>query len=96
MVVEFVARHFHAPANLREYAEEEIKKFEKYHDKITQCQLILNHEHHEHIAEINLSIPGNKIFAKSVSNNMTKSIDKAVLKATQQLQKHLDLHYRHR
>ena len=48
MVVEFVARHFHAPANLREYADEEIKKFEKYHDKITQCQLILNHEHHEH------------------------------------------------
>ena len=96
MVVEFVARHFHAPADLREYAEEEIKKFEKYHDKITQCQLILNHEHHEHIAEINLSIPGNKIFAKAVSNNMTKSIDKAVSKATQQLQKHLDLHYGHR
>ena len=96
MVVEFVARHFHAPADLREYAEEEIKKFEKYHDKITQCQLILNHEHHEHIAEINLSIPGNIIFEKAVSNNMTKSIDKAVSKATQQLQKHLDLHYGHR
>ena len=95
MVVEFVARHFHAPDVLRKYAEEEIKNFEKYHDRITQCQLILHHEHHEHIAEINLSIPGNKIFAKAVSNNMTKSIDKAVSKATQQLQKYLDLQHNH-
>ena len=95
MVVEFVARHFHAPDNLREYAEEEIKKFEKYYDRITRCQLILNHEHHEHIAEINLSIPGNKIFAKAISNNMTKSIDKAISKAKQQLQKHLDLQCNH-
>ena len=77
MVIEFAARHFHAPSNIREYAEKEVEKFKKYNDRATQCQIILEHEHNDHTAEINLSVPGNRFFAKAVTKNMVKSIDKA-------------------
>ncbi len=96
MVIEFSARHFNAPDNIRTYAEKEVERFQKYHDRITQCQIILDHEHNDHTAEINLSVPGNKIFAKSVSSNMTKSIDEAVEKVTQQLKKYMDQLHNHR
>lgn len=96
MVIEFSARHFTAPENIRAYAEEEVKRFKKYNDRITQCQIILEHEHNDHTAEINLSIPGNKIFAKAVSKNMTKSIDQAVEKASFQLKKYMDQLNNHR
>jgi len=96
MVIEFSARHFDAPENVRTYAEQEVKRFQKYNDRITQCQIILAHEHNEHTAEINLSIPGNKIFAKAVTKNITKSIDQAVEKASLQLKKHMDQLHNHR
>ena len=65
MVIEFVARHFNCPDNIREYAEKEVEKFKKINDRAIQCQIILEHEHNNHTTEINLSIPGNKIFAKT-------------------------------
>ena len=48
MVIEFSARHFHAPDTIREYAETKVKKFKKFNDRATQCQIILEHEHNEH------------------------------------------------
>ena len=96
MVIEFSARHFHAPDTIREYAETKVKKFKKFNDRATQCQIILEHEHNEHTAEISLSIPGNRFFAKAVTNNMTKSIDQAVDKTMIQLKKHMEILHNHR
>ena len=94
MVIEFSARHFQAPNNIREYAENKVQKFMKYNDRATQCQIILEHEHNDHTAEISLSVPGNRFFAKAVTKNMTKSIDNAVKKTMNQVKKHMNvLHY---
>ena len=96
MTIEFSARHFHAPDNIREYAETEVMKFKKYNDRVIQCQIILEHEHNDHTAEIILTIPGNRLFAKVVTKNMTKSIDQAVEKTMIQLKKLMDVLHKHR
>jgi len=96
MVIEFAARHFHAPNNIREYAENKVQKFMKYNKRATQCQIILEHEHNDHTAEISLSVPGNRFFAKAVTKNMVKSIDNAVEKTMYQLKKHMDVLHNHR
>ena len=96
MVIEFVARHFNCPDNIREYAEKEVEKFKKINDRAIQCQIILEHEHNNHTTEINLSIPGNKIFAKAVATNMTQSINFAVDKTMNQLKKNMDVLHNHR
>jgi len=90
MVIEFTARHYHAPDNVREYAENEVKRLEKYNDRITQCQIILSHEHNEHIVELNLSVPGNKFNSKVSSGNLTKAVDLAVDKMEVRLKKFMD------
>ena len=87
MIIEFTARHFHAPDNIREYAESEVQSLTKYNERITQCQIILIHEHDEHTVELNLSVPGTKLNTRIASDNMTKSIDLAVDKMGVRLKK---------
>ncbi len=78
MVIEFTARHFKAPAQLREYAENEMNRLNRYFDRITQGQIILAHEHNQYSVEINLSVPHEKLHVRESSDNITKSIDRAV------------------
>lgn len=96
MIIDFSARHFHAPDNVKDHAVRRVQRFTKFSQKISQCRIILDHEQNEHIAEINLSVPGQTLFAKAVSRNMIKSIDQAVTKTLQQLKKHRNTlqHYR--
>jgi len=49
MVIEFTARHFHAPDNIRVYAESEVERLNKYNDRITNCQIILEHSHNDYM-----------------------------------------------
>ena len=88
MIIDFSARHFHAPDNVKDHAVRRIQRFTKFSQKISQCQIILNHEQNDHIAEIKLSVFGQTLFVKAVSRNMIKSIVKAVSKTLQQLIKH--------
>lgn len=78
MNVEFTARHFHAPDNLKEYAIKEINRIPKYFDRAIQCQIILYSEHNGYTTELNLSLPSKKFNVKETTDNITKSIDKAV------------------
>ncbi len=96
MIIDFSARHFHAPDNVKDHAVKRVQRFTKFSQKILQCQVILDHEQNDHIAEINLSVPGQTLFAKAVSRNMIKSIDQAVTKTLQQLKKHRDTLQQHR
>jgi ribosomal subunit interface protein len=76
--VEFTARHFHAPDNLREYTEREIQRIAKVFPRAIQCQVILYYENNHFTTEINLSIPQRKLNVKETTDNVTKSIDNAV------------------
>ena len=91
MVIEFTARHFHAPDNIWVYAESEVERLNKFNDRITNCQIILERSHNDYMVEINVSIPGNKFNAKAATDNMTKSIDLAVNKTANQLKKHMEI-----
>ena len=80
MNIEFTARHFQAPENLREYAENEVSRITKCYPRAVQCQVILIHENNQFTTELNLSIPKRKLNVKETTSNVTKSIDRAVRK----------------
>lgn len=80
MLIEFTSRHFHAPDNVRSYAEQEVQRLHKVFNRITQCQIILLHENNKYTAELNLSMPSHKLNVKETTDNATKSIDRAVNK----------------
>ena len=80
MNIEFTARHFHAPENLRDYAENEVSRITKFYPRAIQCQVILIHENNQFTTELNLSIPQRKLNVKETTSNVTKSIDRAVRK----------------
>ena len=87
MDIEFTARHFHAPAKLRIYTENEVQKLKRYFNRIIQCQVVLSHENNQYTTEINLSIPKRKINVKDTTDNVTKSIDRAVSKMAGRISK---------
>ncbi|MFH1853095.1 MAG: ribosome-associated translation inhibitor RaiA [Candidatus Neomarinimicrobiota bacterium] len=90
MVIEFTARHFKAPDQLKEYAEEEMNRLHHYYDRITQGQIILAHENNSFWAEINLSVPHEKLNVRESSDNITKSIDQAVSTMITRIKKYKD------
>ncbi len=90
MVIEFTARHFKAPDQLRTYAENEMERLNRYYDRITQGQIILAHEHNVYSVEINVSVPTDKLNVKESSDNITKSIDRAVDTMVTRIKKYKD------
>lgn len=87
MNIEFTLRHFRAPDNLREYAEKEMKRIEKYFDRIIACQMIITHENNSYIVDINLSMPKHRLNVKNTAANVNKSIDEAVDKMISRISK---------
>lgn len=87
MTIEFTARHFHAPENLKEYAYNEVQRIYKIFDRATHCHIILAHEHNAYTTEINLSVPQKNLNVKETTNNITKSIDNAVNKMIKRVEK---------
>jgi len=88
--IEFTARHFHAPENLRIYTENEVQRIKKVYDRAVQCQVILYHEHGLYKAELNLSVPQRKFNVTETTDNVTKSIDNAVEKMILRVAKYKD------
>ena len=95
MNIEFTARHFRAPDNLREYAETEVQRIKKYYDRAVQCQVILYHENGAYKTELNLSIPQRKFNVTETTDNVTKSIDNAVTKMISRVSKYKEKNSHH-
>ena len=85
--IEFTARHFKAPDNLKVYAINEVQKITKVYDRAIQCQILLFHENDQYTTELNLSIPSHKLNVKESTDNITKSIDHAVAKMITRVKK---------
>jgi len=85
--IEFTARHFKAPDNLKNYAISEVQKITKLYDRAIQCQILLFLEKGQYTTELNLSIPGHKLNVKESTDNITKSIDLAVAKMITRVKK---------
>ena len=87
MNIEFTARHFHAPVELKQYAIAEVQRINKIYSRTIQCQIILFHENNSYTTELNLSIPARKLNVKDSSENVRKSIDGAVQKMVSRVSK---------
>lgn len=88
MRVAFTARHFDAPATLKEYAQKEVNRLKKYYHGILDCEIVLDQEKANQIAEINLKVYGNTLSVREKSDDIYKSIDAAVRKLERQLKKY--------
>lgn len=95
MNVEFTARHFHAPDELKEYAITEVQRITKVFSRSIQCQILLFHENNTYTTELNLSIPARKLNVKDTSDNVRKSIDGAVHKMVLRVNKIKSKHIHH-
>lgn len=90
----FTARHFKAHDSLREFAEEESKKFSKIYDGIIKTEVILSYDKPENSikhAEVIVHAKNNHTFtAKESSEDFMKSILGSMEKVGIQIRKFKD------
>lgn len=96
MNINFTARYFGAPDDLRDCAEDGVVRFEKHFDRINQCEIVMLHENSMFMTEINLHIPQHDLYIKSSSPNGFKSIEGCIDKISSQIVKIVDQWKKHR
>jgi len=87
MEISFTFRHMEPSTELRSYVEEKVYKVKKYFDSPVEAHIVLKIEKFRHIADMTLSIDGNKIKAVDESDDMYSSIDQAMDKIEEQLRR---------
>lgn len=88
MEIRTTARHFELTDNLRKFAEEEIKRLEKYYDHIIDCRLTMSVEKSRQTAELTLKVYGTKLMAKSKAYDMYVAIEQVITKMEGQIKKY--------
>ncbi|MCG8605239.1 ribosome-associated translation inhibitor RaiA [bacterium] len=88
MRIGFTSRHFKASPRLRTYAEERVNSLKKFYDGIIECDIILDHEKLDQVAEIGLKVYGQRLVALEKTEDFFKSIDLCVEKLERQLKKY--------
>ena len=89
-------RHLEITPALKNYAEEKIKKFEKYSSDITEATVTLSVEKYRHKAEVLLKANGILIQAESVTGEIYSSIDEVSEKLDRQIKKYKEKLVSHR
>jgi putative sigma-54 modulation protein len=87
MQINFTARHFRAPERLKQYAEKKVSGLKKYYDGIIDCEIILDYEKLNQVAEISAKVYSQRLVAIEKTEDIYKSIDLAVDKLERQLKK---------
>lgn len=89
-------RHLEVTQALRGYAEEKIKKFERYLSNITEAIVTLSVEKYRHKVEVLLKANGTLIQAEGVTGEIYSSIDEVVEKLEKQVKKYKEKLVSHR
>ena len=89
MGISFTFRHMEPSTELKSYVEEKVYKVKKYFDSPVEAHIVLKVEKFRHIADMTLSVDGNKIKAVDESGDMYSSIDQAMDKIEEQLRRML-------
>jgi putative sigma-54 modulation protein len=89
MEITVTFRHVEPTAELRSYVEEKVYKIKKYFDSPLDAHIVLEIEKFRHIADVTLSIDGNKVKAVEQTGDMYSSVDKVMDKIEQQLRRML-------
>jgi len=87
MEISFTFRHMEPSIELRSYVEEKVYKVKKYFDSPVEAHIVLKIEKFRHIADMTISVDGNKIKAVDESGDMYSSIDQAMDKIEEQLRR---------
>ncbi len=96
MNIVVTGRHMKLTDNLKNYAEEKVKKIRKYLDNITEVAVTMSIEKYRHRAEILLKVNGMLIQAESITGEMYSSIDDVIEKLERQVKKYKERLVSHR
>ncbi|GAB4405919.1 MAG: ribosome-associated translation inhibitor RaiA [Thermodesulfovibrionales bacterium] len=89
-------RHLDVTPALKSYAEEKIRRFERYLSNITEAIVTLSIEKYRHKAEVLLKANGVMIQAEGVTGEIYSSIDEVVEKLEKQVKKYKEKLVSHR
>ena len=89
-------RHLSITPALRNYAEEKVKKFERYSSNITEAVVTLSIEKYRHKVEVLLKANGTMIQAEGITGEIYSSIDEVVEKLEKQVKKYKEKLVSHR
>ena len=89
-------RHLEVTPALKSYAEDKIKKFERYSSDITEAIVTLSIEKYRHKAEVMLKANGILIQAESVTGEIYSAIDEVSEKLDRQVKKYKEKLVSHR
>ncbi len=87
MEIQITSRHNKASQKLQDNITAELKKMERFYDKITSCRVVLDSEHVDKIVEISMTTQGHQLIATAKADNLGKAIDSALAKTERQLKK---------
>lgn len=88
MRINFTARHYKSSPRLKEYANNEVLRLEKFYDGIISCDIVLDYQKDIQIAEIMITVYGQKLTVAEKTDDIYKSIDSAVEKMGRKLQRY--------
>lgn len=89
-------RHLEITPALKDYADEKIRKFERYFSNITEAVVTLSVEKYRHRAEVLLKANGIMMQAEGVTGEVYSSIDEVVEKLEKQVKKYKEKLVSHR
>jgi len=96
MYVGITGRHMVVTQALKDYAEQKVRKLERFSKKITEGLVTLSVEKYRHKAEILMRINGSLLQATEETEKMYSSIDKAVDKVERQIRKYKEKQSTHK
>ncbi|HYA11489.1 MAG TPA: ribosome-associated translation inhibitor RaiA [Thermodesulfovibrionales bacterium] len=89
-------RHLEVTPALKKYAEEKIKKFNRYMSNISEAIVTLSVEKYRHKVEVLLKVNGVLIQAEGITGEIYSSIDEVVEKLERQVKKYKEKLVSHR
>jgi len=88
MKLNITARHFELTRELRLLVEEELGRLTRYFDNIISANVVLDVEGYRHTAEVTVKVYGSTLKGTGESDQMQKSIERAIDKLSGQLKKY--------
>jgi putative sigma-54 modulation protein len=88
MEIRTTARHFQLSENLKQFAESEIKRLEKYYDHIINTHLTMSVEKSRQTAELSVKVYGTVLISKSRAFDMYVAVEQVIAKMESQIKKY--------
>lgn len=88
MEIRTTARHFQLSDNLKKYAEDEVKRLEKYYDHIIDTHMTMSVEKSRQIAELIVKVYGTVLTSKAKAFDMYVAVEQVISKMETQIKKY--------